>query len=199
VAEGDITSSGARSSSEGPEECRSKPVAVHYHLWHRIIVPEHWLGMNRDRSPLQPHIDCIQDAYRKLSNAQFTIPEQILALVILASLPGCWDNVVTLLHTTLMAFSPSDRDRNFTASFVTSRLLEHEKLTLIRENTSDRVAAFTAHSAKNRKRCSNCRRGNHYFSECTAEGGPKHASKPLEQAGITRTAINYESDEESAL
>jgi hypothetical protein len=95
-----------------------------------------WTDLTQRRleeaTPLQTHIDHLQDAYRKLQNANFAIPEQIFALVILSSLPEEWNQVATSLHTTLMAFSPEERVRNFNSAFVTRRLLEHEKLLSIR-------------------------------------------------------------------
>lgn len=79
-------------------------------------------------SPLQPHIDLILEAARKLAGATFTVPQPLLVMVLLVSLPPSYATVVTSLHTTITASSPSDRARTLTFKFVSDRLLEHERM-----------------------------------------------------------------------
>ena len=179
-----------------------------------------WIDLTQakheDESPLQPHIDRILEASRKLANAQFAIPEQILAIVILSSLPPSWDTVVTSLHMNLTAASGTDRQQNFTSQFVIDRLLEYKKMQTIRESSGG--SALKTSGRKDKKsdkklRCSNpeCRRKGHSFDQCYAPGGPKHdpdfaqkrqdgkRDKKDGKSNIARTKINYESDEESAM
>jgi hypothetical protein len=163
-----------------------------------------WTDLTQRRleeaTPLQTHIDHLQDAYRKLQNANFAIPEQIFALVILSSLPEEWNQVATSLHTTLMAFSPEERVRNFNSAFVTRRLLEHEKLLSIRDLNASTTQAFVARQNRPNQRCTNCRRTNHTLDECAAHGGPKYKPKADDAAAnVAKTIINYDSDEEPCL
>lgn len=183
-----------------------------------------WLELTQaaleEGNSLQPHFDRILEANRKLTNAKFTIPEPILAIIILTSLPESYSTLVSTLHTNLTAASGEERTSTFTSEFVINRLLEYEKLQSIRETSGGAaLAAFKRQDAKkkqsgnsdkdkdkdkdNRERCSNCRRRNHTFDDCRRPGGPKWKPKDPKESSkanvATTTNITYDSDEESAL
>ena len=116
----------------------------------------------KDGDPLQLHVNQILKASRKLMNAQFAIPEQVLTIVLLSSLPPSWDTVVTTLHTNLTATTGADRQKVFTLQFVIERLLNFEKMQTICKGSGG--AALTASGKKKSttktktglKQCSNC-------------------------------------------
>jgi len=91
-----------------------------------------WTELTQTRleedSALQPHLDLILEAARKLAGAAFTVPQTLLVMVLLVSLPPSYATVVTSLHTTITALTPSDRARTLTFKFVSDRLLEYEKM-----------------------------------------------------------------------
>jgi len=70
-----------------------------------------WMELTQTRleesEPLQPHLDRLLEASRKLASADFIVPEALLVMVILVSLPTTFHTVVTSLHTSITASSPS--------------------------------------------------------------------------------------------
>ena len=153
---------------EAFEEASSQNISL---WWIDLTQAKH-----EDENPLQTHIDRILEASRKLANTQFAIPKQILAIVILSSLPPSWDTVVTSLHTNLTATSGTDRQKNFTSQFVIDRLLEYEKMQTIRESSGGSALKTSGKKDKKKLQCTNpkCRRKGHSFDQCYAPGGPKH-------------------------
>jgi hypothetical protein len=155
-----------------------------------------WLELTQaaleEGSQLQPHFDRILEANRKLANSEFNIPEPILAIIILTSLPEPYENLVSTLHTNLTAATGEERTKTFNSEFVINRLLEHEKLLTIKETSGGTaLAAFRKKEGGKKKssgdseksdkpakaRCTNCRRTNHTYDDCRAHRGPKWKPK----------------------
>jgi len=172
-------------------------------------------------SPLQPHIDLILEAARKLAGATFTVPQPLLVMVLLVSLPPSYATVVTSLHTTITASSPSDRARTLTFKFVSDRLLEHERMQKLQQVEGTALVAKKKAKGKQSKKpkksqkpddsserkCSNCSATTHRLEDCYVEGGPKYKPpkgkdkrKSDGKANVMQsdTVYSYESDEESA-
>jgi hypothetical protein len=72
-----------------------------------------WLDLTQTRledgDPLQPHFDKVLEASCKLASAGFSVPEPLLVMVILVSLPSTYENKVTLLHMAITALPAPDR------------------------------------------------------------------------------------------
>ena len=102
-----------------------------------------WLELTQTRVEdgdlLQPHFDHILEAAQKLEDAGFTVPEPLLVMVILVTLPSAYEQKVTSLHTALTTSSPTDRSRYLTTKFVTDCLLEHECMLVLQASVLARV------------------------------------------------------------
>ena len=136
-----------------------------------------------DGEPLQLHLDKILNAAQKLTNVNFAVPEPLLVLVILASLPFSWETLVTTLHTTITTMAPSDCNQNPNCKFISDWLYEYEKMQTLAGNS--RGSALTAqgkqkgeNKAKKDKKlkmkCKNNKKTNHKMKDCFAKGGLKY-------------------------
>jgi gag-polypeptide of LTR copia-type len=98
--------------------------------------------------PVQPHLDKILEANQKLKAAKFEIPEPLLTIIILVSLPDSYTGLITTLQDNTSSAAGEKCDSLRTSEFVVNQLLEDEKMREIRESTGGGWGCISCYSTK---------------------------------------------------
>jgi gag-polypeptide of LTR copia-type len=75
-----------------------------------------------------PHLDKILETNQNLKAAKFKIPEPLLAIIILVTLPDSYTGLITTLQANISSAAREKCDSLWTSKFVINWLLEDEKM-----------------------------------------------------------------------